>query len=313
MTLDQHVEALRPFGYSKSEARFVALSALHSGYFLARQYRDRRGSAVQRLCEKVLAFEHATTSVYSNRTTLYHLNAKPLYRALGQEDNRHRREHDAARRRIKVMGLDYILLNPGHYLPTEEEKVEYFAVARVLPVAILPQHIYTSEGGNTTRYFVEKYPVRVDLETGHIAFAYIDAGVYSDLGFASWINKYLPLIRSLESAEVVYVATSEDAFPPARRIFTKFFLTPNVGVEAGLLSYFELRRDFEERGFTGRTQEQLNRFRSLKSVYSDAGFDERYEAWKAGAPAPAEASQVVFTTYVVPYSYGFLGTATKDK
>jgi len=99
MTFTDQASALRSFGYSQSEAAFVAMAALHSGHFLARQYRGHRGKGAARLCEKAVAFEHAKPSVYGYRTTIYHLFAKPLYQALGEEDNRHRRDTEPARLR----------------------------------------------------------------------------------------------------------------------------------------------------------------------------------------------------------------------
>jgi hypothetical protein len=39
MTSEEHVRALRQFGYSMREAELLCLAALHSGYFLRRHYR----------------------------------------------------------------------------------------------------------------------------------------------------------------------------------------------------------------------------------------------------------------------------------
>lgn len=38
MTTEQRIESVERFGYSTREAGFLVLAALHSGYFLRRQY-----------------------------------------------------------------------------------------------------------------------------------------------------------------------------------------------------------------------------------------------------------------------------------
>ena len=120
------------------------------------------------LCRKVSAFGHATSATYGRRTRLYHLCAKQLYAALGQADNRHRRPTDSCYVRGKVMGFDYVLLHPQYrFLPTEQDKLAYFCEERGVSKAHLPTKVYTgSHEARTERYFVDKYPLRVDPATG---------------------------------------------------------------------------------------------------------------------------------------------------
>ena len=96
LTPDERIAALRHFGYNAHEAAFLCLAALHGGYFLQRQitqyaYRcDER--ALPTLLEKALAYEHVSVSTYAHHTPIYHLCTRPFYAALGQVDNRNRRE-----------------------------------------------------------------------------------------------------------------------------------------------------------------------------------------------------------------------------
>src|SRR3954454_1699526 len=225
MTLGEQTAAIQAFGYTARESAFLAVAALHSGYFLRRQFCPKRGKLADALCRKVLAQEHARAIVYAHNTHLYHLCAKPLYAALGQQDNRHRRPHEALYLRAKLMGLDYVLAHPGfRFLPTEQEKVEYFCEVRGIAQKTLPTKVYTGRGDSRTeRYFVDKYPVRIDPETGRTAFCFMDDGVYTPPGFATWLGQYAPLLQALGESEVIYVAASETAFAPAQREFLKQF------------------------------------------------------------------------------------------
>jgi len=76
-----------------------------------------------------------------------------------------------------------------------------------------------------------------------------------------------------------------------------------------LAGWFEMREDFERNGPAGRTQEALDTFRRLSRRYSDTRFHHRYEAWQKAKATPGGAPQIVFSTYVLPHSYTFFGTA----
>jgi len=315
MTLTDQYAALREFGYSPKESEFVTKAALHSGYFLARQFNEGRGNPVMRLCQKVVSLGHATVKVYGKRTRLYHLQAKPLYRALGQTDNRHRKEQDTYRLRAKLMGFDYVLLHPEYrYLPTEQDKLDYFCDERGLGLEILPTKMYTGENGDRTRrYFIEKFPIRIDPATGAIAVCYVDAGVFADIAFSTWLGHYAPLITALGRAEIVYVANSEARFPEAARKFAKVFPLPNAPLPADMLAYFAERRDLESGRALGRTQAQLDAFRKLTKRYSDSRYERQYEVWKAAQSTPEEPLNITFSTFAVPFSYSWFGTAGGEK
>ena len=62
-TGDERIARLEELGYTEREASFLVLAALHSGYFLRRQYREflgmSPGHADATLAEKVVAKGHA--------------------------------------------------------------------------------------------------------------------------------------------------------------------------------------------------------------------------------------------------------------
>lgn len=309
MTRPEQVVAVQQFGYTAREATFITLAALHSGSFLRRQYCAARGKSAATLIRKVMGYEHARTTVYARNTHLYHLFAKPLYTAIGQTDNRHRRERDSFYLRAKVMGLDYVLMNQEYrYLPTEQEKLAYFCDEIGVGRAHLPTKTYTGKGqSRTQRYFVDKYPVRIDPTTGKVAFCYIDDSVFTPPGFPTWLAQYSPLIHALGEAEVVYVSAAESGFAAGRTAFAKQFPATEGATPVDLLEYFQLQQDFERRGAAGRSQEILDLFRRMSRRYAEDRFQTLYVAWKTATAAPSAPSKITFSTFLLPFFYTFFG------
>src|SRR5579862_7724759 len=96
MTTEDRVAALQSFGYNAEEASFLCIAALHSGYFLRRQFltfiQGTKGWKDVALLNKLKANDHCRITAYRHNRMVYHLSAKPLYAALGEKDNRNRRE-----------------------------------------------------------------------------------------------------------------------------------------------------------------------------------------------------------------------------
>ena len=166
MTSEDRTRALEGFGYTRSEAAFLCLAALHSGYFLRRQFRRfanaSRGYRDDLLIEKILSNKHGQVFTSGKKTIVYHLCSRPFYSAIGQPNNRHRRERPPFAVKAKLMALDYVLANQEHrYLATEEEKVGYFTGELGIKIDSLPTKIYSSRKTESTtdRYFVDKFPI----------------------------------------------------------------------------------------------------------------------------------------------------------
>src|SRR5579863_4099649 len=193
----ERVAGLGCLGYTEREARFLCLAALHSGYFLRRQYREflarDDGGSVAQLIEKALAREHVRVFTYHHKTQVYHLGARPFYTALGQPDNRNRRWHEPITIKARLMALDFVLAHREHfYLATEQEKLDYFTKTVGIDRDTLPGKLYRSalNGGNTARYFIEKYPLFFSepLSPGHptppvVSFGFVDEGAVTWSGF----------------------------------------------------------------------------------------------------------------------------------
>ena len=95
MTAEERAKALQRAGYTEREARFLALVAVHGGYFLRRQFEAyaglRRGETASRFLRRAVSQAHVRSTRYANRTEVFHLFGRRLYRAIGEEDNRSRR------------------------------------------------------------------------------------------------------------------------------------------------------------------------------------------------------------------------------
>ena len=109
MTPLERIEGLQNFGYDLEEARFLCTAALHSGFFLRRHFlsfiNGMKGWKDVVLLNKLKANGHCRVTFFRHSRMVYHLSAKPLYEALGEKDNRNRREHQpSGRARIIVYG-----------------------------------------------------------------------------------------------------------------------------------------------------------------------------------------------------------------
>jgi len=232
-TGDERIARLEELGYTEREAAFLVLAALHSGYFLRRQYREflgmSPGHADATLAEKVVAKGHAQAFSSLGKTLVYHLCTRPFYNAIDEPDNRHRRARPPFAVKVKLMALDYVLAEPGRsFLATEEEKVAFFAGKLGVPNEKLPAKVYRSRtsGSTTRRYFVDKFPISVDGVPGRdravVSFCYVDEGVIATPSLETYLREYADLFRSLGSVRVVYVTTRSMGFAWVERAFRRF-------------------------------------------------------------------------------------------
>jgi len=219
-----HTRTLQTFGYTEREAQFLELAALHSGYFLRRQFNaflaQARGRAAADFIQKLVDREHVTLDLFLRHVHVYHLSAKPLYTILGQPDNRHRRRRSPFGIKAKLMTLDYVLAHrEDWFLATEDARVEYFDNLGIEHDR-LPQLVYHAHRGgpSTARYFVEKFPLAVYTD-GSIGLTYIDAGEYAVDGFDTFLTRYTPLISALPHVRLTYVADLDRNFVAAAARF----------------------------------------------------------------------------------------------
>ena len=239
MTIDPIV-ALESLGYTEREASFLYLVAIHSGYFLRRQFNTfierQKGFLAQRFVEKGRIAGHIEIIDYGQGRFVYHLFSKPIYRLLGIADSQNRRRKGDGQIRARLMALDYVFENPDeHYLESEQLKRDFFTRTRgVDPGTVL-------DGAGRLHPFLGNFPVsvvdRAHQATSLVRFPFMDEGLLSMGRFTRFLTELTPLLRALGAVEIVYIATSERNFPEADRIFKRIF-SPVIAQQQRLLGDF---------------------------------------------------------------------------
>ena len=222
-TLQERAGKLAALGWSGREAEWLALVALHSGVFTRSQWCAFFGEThaeparrfVRPLIEKRLAIED-DRAIFPGGARAVLLTGKPLYRALGIPDVRHRRAKGATTQVLmrRLLSLDYIIDRPTFgWLPTEDDKVQRFEALGV-DRRDFPYRMYGPDGKpKIPRYFAFKLPVAVDDQAA--TFAYVDAGQTTDSELRAWGAAHAPLWAALRArtfaVHVVAVGTGAEA------------------------------------------------------------------------------------------------------
>ena len=233
-TLKDRAGKLAPLGWSGREAEWLALVALHSGAFTRSQWRhyfdDPHREMVSRfvraLVEKQLAIEDER-SIFPGGARAVLLTGKPIYRALGIPDVRHRRSKAATTIVLtrRLLSLDYIIERPTFgWLPTEADKVHRFE-ALGLDRRTFPYRLYGPDGKpQTPRYFAFKLPIAVDDQAA--TFVYVDAGQTTDSELRAWGAAHTPLWSALRArtfaVQVVGVGVGAEAADRAAPLLTSW-------------------------------------------------------------------------------------------
>ena len=198
--------ALSPLGWTEPHATWLALVCLHAGVFTAAQfsaYHNSHPSAASRFIQRLLGAgvaRHLPLPGASTPEKYCHVFGKPLYRALGIPNVRHRKRPAQPVLFRRLLSLDYVAEHPHlPWLPTEAEKLHFFA-DRGIPGEHLPQRLYGGALKQTRRYFPLKLPIAGDDES--VTFVYTDPGQHTDRQLRSWTDHHDALWARLRSAGV---------------------------------------------------------------------------------------------------------------
>ncbi len=146
-----------------------------------------------------------------------------MYRQIGRENLRNRREHELEYIRARIAMLDFVLGNLDHdYLETEPDKVSYFCAELRLPHTTLPSKTYSGRyiETPTIRYFVDRCPMFFPAGSSAsrtVTFTYIQGAEANLAGFVHHLQMYLPLFRELSEFRFLFLARTECAFPSRLR------------------------------------------------------------------------------------------------
>ena len=109
---------------------------------------------------KATGLRHVRSFPTRNRTLIYQIR-KPIFVAIGEQDNRNRRIKPPDITRLRLMSLDFVLAHPDRtFHATEEEKVASSPLSLWLQ-PFCPARTYQSNLGtaSATRCFIEKFPI----------------------------------------------------------------------------------------------------------------------------------------------------------
>ena len=208
MTWDERVKAIADHGFTERQAGFLVTVMLHSGVCLGRHYsafaRIAHGQKVQDFFRKLVARKYATARRCGhNRARLYHFHHKPLYEAIGEPDNRHRRPLPLGRAVERLMVLDAVLAAARSSVArdrTGEGRLLSRPSQRV-PLADLPALTFSSDAGHTVRRFTDKLPIGIGDDGRTYVFLYLVTRPLP-VDFRMFLERHAELLRALPAWSV---------------------------------------------------------------------------------------------------------------
>ena len=327
MTDKQHISNIQALGYTTREARFLAAVALYSGYFVRRQYDAEidanRGRRSLEFINKLIDQGHARRYIFEHNRQVLHLQHKPFYEAVGDQDSRNRREHQPQAIKARLMILDFVQAHPDTDFPSTGQQKAALFESRGVPKDVLPTKVYGANGTRSMRHFVDRFPIFTSPpgngSPDRICFTYIDSGFETSCAFATHLGWYKQLFQAVGEFDLIFVGTSRSRFGEAENIFARVLsgdwrqsVTPNDLTR--MLEYF---RDWDlvqrqlSRSFS---REKLDALRDARDEFSSPFHDGLFELWKQGGEAAVRAelgvrqvSQGRFVRYVLPFNYELFG------
>ena len=292
---------LEPLGWTGQDAEWIALVGLHSGVFTRAQFCDyfdtdskRAHRFVKSLVERRAAVESEWPILNGGGKTC-RISSKPIYRALGVEDIRHRKKASNPVVMRRLLSLDFVLEHPGmNWLPADPEKVEFFEKLG-LPRRLIPRRIYYGVAGNQKRYFALKLPLAVDPEI--VTFAYVNPGHQTDTELHSWGAAHGPLWDALRKkgrqVRVIGIAVENATVDRTARVLEAWAAAEPGTPDEGLTAKQEIKaiRDamkqndlayLEQYGGFGKAMKRVAALYKLPEAKLTEGVSiDDYSTWRA--------------------------------
>ena len=332
IAFEERIRRLEPLRLARRQTEFVVTVALHGGYCLQRQYdafvSRSHGQVACDFFDRLIAERLATRiQIARHRGYIYHLRAKGLYRALGQEDNRNRRSTSAAQIARKLMVLDYVLATESReWLATEQDKVAVLTNRLKVPALDLPQRHFRSRDRSrapTDRYFLNKLPIRVRDGDSRVEFVYLVLDK-SGAGLETFLKDHARLLRRLRCSTIICICSREfDGLPACRRVFPRALETMltsgNIEFDRDDLQWFFRKRpEVDRNDLRAFSIADLDRYRELREQFATEEFERLFRSWQAlgdgalidderrrdNSPPP----QVNMVEYTLPFAYEQFGS-----
>jgi hypothetical protein len=203
----ERLQAIRAFGFTDRQARFLREVLLHSGVFLERQYCQFAGIAhgqkttnfIKALVDRRLATPIAPGKLHRGR--MFHLHYKPLWAAIGEPDSRFRKRAAPGRLIERVMLLDAVLDDRSRkWIGPAADKRRFFirTMGDRLSWLQFPRVRFEGVASATDRYFPDKLPVGVHPEfNDQPVFVYLVSRP-SPWDFRLFLLRHVALLRALQ-------------------------------------------------------------------------------------------------------------------
>lgn len=311
------ISSLESIGYAAREASFLYLVAVHSGYFLRRQYYRfagrEGGTLVAQLLKKATQRQHIHVIECGHGWHIYHLTSKPVYEALGRRDSQNRRIKGDAHIKSRLMVLDFILASLGtNLLENAASKVDFFTAQCGVSRELLPRtHV------ERPMYFPDGFPILV-TNAGIPQFTFFDEGQITATRFERFLKQYQPLFKALGEFELIYVADAESSPVRAAAMFNRFLpadrlrgvtSTTPLGVEH-FLEYLAASQCYEAKGRVTSVRD-LEVLCEGEHLYTTLEHRALQAAWNNQSTSADRIRQrffqkslrATFSTVVLPYRY----------
>ena len=316
-----HIERIQQLGYTESEARFLYIVAVFSGYFTLRQFRLFTGSGCgkrpTRFAQKLIAQGHARICSHAGSAPLFHLFSRTVYGEMDKDNLRNRKRHSIDFMRTRIALLDFILANQEFaYLETEQDKVNFFCNEMGIAQDCLPAKVYegATPDQQTIRYFVDKFPLFLAPPLPGVppvvTFSYVDCGFQRPSSFASHLGTYARLFQKLNHFRFLYVAAKGAYFHAAEERFRSLIKRPlEADWSNDILKYFQIRTKWESHEYLIPVTEDLEFLRDARERFQGNELEHLYRSWRLGEFRDCEfrakiserkpVRAVYFDTYVI--------------
>jgi len=279
VTWEERVAAVTKFGFTERQAGFLVTVMLHAGVCLGRHYctfaRIAYGQKMHDFFGVLLDRGYATARPCGhNKARIYHVQFKPLYEAIGERDNRHRKPVTLARAVERLMLLDAVLAERElTWLATEEDKVAHFSFVRPVRRGDLPLLTFGTAPKTTVRYFPDKLPIGITTDRRTHVFLYL-ATRTPPVDFRAFLERHAELLRQLSDWRLRLLVPRHltEAIKTHETAFRE-----QIAMPLGPATRDELRWYFQQRHAAGVADEE--RFRRAFRAFGAPRFQALYRAW----------------------------------
>jgi len=295
-----HIERIKDLGYTDSEARFLYIVAVFSGYFTLGHFRAFTGSVYGKrptsFAQKLLKQGHATVRDYMRRGSIYHLFSRTVYGQIEKDNLRNRKKHSFDFMRTRLILLDFILANQElAYFETEQDKVIFFSGQLGVSKDFLPAKVYegSSPAQPTIRYFVDKFPLFLASPVSGappvVTLSYVDSGFETPSHFVSHLAAYRGLFQQLKSFRFLYIAAKQAYFHKAEEVFRSMVKRPlESDVSSEILRYFQIRKKWDNHEYVIPVTPDLEFLNEARRRFHGEKFETLYGTWRFGELADRE-------------------------